>query len=63
MGSTCITFQLIPVIDPLRARFPIARVCVADRGLISTEMMAELEGAACCTFSVRACARKYRLCR
>src|SRR5262249_28081463 len=34
----------IPVIDRLRRRFDIARVCVvADRGTISTETMAELE--------------------
>ena len=35
---------LIPVIDRLRARFTIARVCVvADRGLISADTLAELE--------------------
>src|SRR5262245_22603576 len=35
---------LIPVIDRLRRRFDIARVCVvADRGMISAETMAELE--------------------
>src|SRR5262245_28549057 len=35
---------LIPVIDRLRARFDIARVCVvADRGMISTETLADLE--------------------
>src|SRR5438552_9123200 len=36
--------SLIPVIDRLRRRFDIARVCVvADRGMISAETMAELE--------------------
>jgi hypothetical protein len=35
---------LIPVIDRLRRRFDIGRVCViADRGMISAETMAELE--------------------
>src|SRR6516164_3792011 len=35
---------LIPVIDRLRRRFAIARVCVvADRGMISAETLAELE--------------------
>jgi transposase len=35
---------LIPVIDRLRRRFAIARVCVvADRGMISAETVAELE--------------------
>jgi transposase len=33
-----------PVIDRLRRRFDIARVCVvADRGMISAETVAELE--------------------
>jgi hypothetical protein len=36
--------SLIPVIDRLRRRFNIARVCVvADRGMISAETLAELE--------------------
>src|SRR5207344_248238 len=35
---------LIPVIDRLRQRFDIARMCVvADRGMISAETIAELE--------------------
>jgi hypothetical protein len=35
---------LLPVVDRLRARFGIARMCVvADRGMISAETMAELE--------------------
>ena len=43
-GNTADVTTLIPVIDRLRRRFAIARVCVvADRGLISTETMAELE--------------------
>ena len=36
--------HLLPVIDRLRRRFDIARVCVvADRGMISAETLAELE--------------------
>jgi hypothetical protein len=43
-GNTADVTTLIPVIDRLRRRFAIARVCVvADRGLISTETLAELE--------------------
>jgi transposase len=43
-GNTADVTALIPVIDRLRRRFDIARVCVvADRGTISTESMAELE--------------------
>jgi Transposase DDE domain len=43
-GNTADVTTLIPVIDRLRRRFDIARVCVvADRGTISTETMAELE--------------------
>src|SRR5262249_26340373 len=43
-GNTADVTTLIPVIDRLRRRFTIARVCVvADRGTISTETMAELE--------------------
>ena len=43
-GNTADVTTLIPVIDRLRRRFAIARVCVvADRGTISTETMAELE--------------------
>ena len=41
-GNTADVTTLIPVIDRLRRRFAIARVCVvADRGTISTETMAE----------------------
>src|SRR5262249_35039534 len=44
MGNTADVTTLIPVIDRLRRRFDIARVCVvADRGMISAETMAELE--------------------
>jgi hypothetical protein len=47
LGRTAIRVcvrALIPVIDRLRRRFDIARVCVvADRGLISAETMTELE--------------------
>jgi hypothetical protein len=43
-GNTADVTTLIPVIDRLRRRFEIARVCVvADRGMISAETMAELE--------------------
>ena len=43
-GDTADVTTLIPVIDRLRGRFNIARVCVvADRGMISTEAVAELE--------------------
>src|SRR3974390_957484 len=43
-GHTADVTTLIPVIDRLRQRFEIARVCVvADRGMISAETMAELE--------------------
>jgi hypothetical protein len=43
-GNTADVTTLIPVIDRLRSRFGIGRVCVvADRGLISAETMAELE--------------------
>jgi hypothetical protein len=36
---------LIPVIDRLRRRFSIARVCVvADRGMMSAATVAELAG-------------------
>ena len=36
---------LVPVIERLRRRFSIARVCVvADRGMISADTMAGLEG-------------------
>src|ERR1700752_571458 len=43
-GNPADVTTLIPVIDRLRRRFDIARVCVvADRGMISAEAMAELE--------------------
>jgi Transposase DDE domain len=43
-GNTADVSTLIPVIDRLRQRFDIARVCVvADRGMISAETVAELE--------------------
>jgi hypothetical protein len=43
-GNTADVTTLIPVIERLRMRFAIARVCViADRGLISAETLAELE--------------------
>jgi len=43
-GDTADVTTLIPVIDRLRDRFSIGRVCVvADRGMISTETIAALE--------------------
>ena len=43
-GNTADVTTFIPVIERLRRRFAIARVCVvADRGLISAETLAELE--------------------
>ena len=43
-GNTADVTTLIPVIDRLRARFAIARVCVvADRSLISADTLAALE--------------------
>ena len=43
-GNTADTGSLIPVVDRLRRRFSIDRVCVvADRGMISAETIAELE--------------------
>ena len=44
LGNTADVTTLMPVIDRLRRRFDIARVCiVADRGMISAETVAELE--------------------
>jgi hypothetical protein len=43
-GNTADVTGLIPVIDRLRRRFAIGRICVvADRGMISTETVAALE--------------------
>jgi hypothetical protein len=43
-GNTADITTLVPVVDQLRARFGIERVCVvADRGLISAETIRELE--------------------
>ena len=43
-GNTADVSTLIPVIDRLRERFAIGRICVvADRGMISTETIAEIE--------------------
>src|SRR4051812_32842417 len=43
-GNTADTGSLVPVVDRLRKRFSIGRVCiVADRGMISAETIAELE--------------------
>src|ERR1039457_868209 len=43
-GNTADTGSLVPVVDRLRQRFSIGRVCiVADRGMISAETIAKLE--------------------
>jgi transposase len=43
-GNTADVASLIPVLDRLRQRFSVRRVCVvADRGMISAETIAELE--------------------
>ena len=43
-GNTADVGSLIPVVDRLRKRFSVNRVCVvADRGMISAETIAELE--------------------
>jgi transposase len=43
-GNTADVTTLTPVIDGLRNRFAIRRVCiVADRGMIGAETLAELE--------------------
>jgi transposase len=43
-GNSADVTTLIPVIERLRRRFDIARVCVvADRGMITAQTVAELE--------------------
>jgi hypothetical protein len=43
-GNTADVTTLIPVVDRLRSRFRVTKVCiVADRGMISKETIAELE--------------------
>jgi hypothetical protein len=43
-GNTADVGSLVPVVDRLRKRFAVRRVCVvADRGMISAETIAELE--------------------
>jgi hypothetical protein len=43
-GNTADVTSLLPVIDRLRQRFAIGRICiVADRGMISADTVAELE--------------------
>jgi len=43
-GNTTDVTTLLPVVDRLRSRFGVTRVCiVADRGMISTETIEELE--------------------
>ena len=46
-GNTADVTTVIPVVDRLRRRFDIGRVCiVADRGMISAETLTELGRAA-----------------
>ena len=48
-GNTADVGSLVPVVDRLRKRFSIQRVCVvADRGMISAETIAELEAGGLC---------------
>ena len=48
-GNTADVGSLVPVVDRLRKRFSIQRVCVvADRGMISAESIAELEARGLC---------------
>ena len=43
-GNTADVTTLIPVVDRLRSRFGVTKVCiVADRGMISKETIEELE--------------------
>jgi transposase len=43
-GNTADVTSLVPVVDRLRSRFSISKVCiVADRGMISADTIAELE--------------------
>jgi transposase len=45
-GNTADVKTLIPIVDRLRARFSIARICiVADRGMISRKTIEELQAA------------------
>ena len=45
-GNTTDVKTLIPIVDRLRARFSIARICiVADRGMISRQTIQELQAA------------------
>ena len=44
-GNTTDVQTLLPVVDRLRSRFALEALCiVADRGMISTETVAELLG-------------------
>jgi len=56
-GNTADVTTLVPVVDRLRTRFSIGRVCiVADRGMISAETIAELEARGFSIFSAFASA-------
>jgi len=46
LGNTADVTTLLPVVDRLRQRFSIGRVClVADRGMISAETITASDGA------------------
>jgi transposase len=56
-GNTADAIVLLPVIDRLRERFHIGRVCVvADRGMISAATITRSKGASWNTFSAPASA-------
>ena len=58
-GNTADAGSLVPVVDRLRKRFSISRVCVvADRGMISAETIAELEARGLLLHSRRARAHR-----
>ena len=58
-GNTADVTSLVPVIDRLRRRFAIGRVCVvADRGMISAETIAAARGARPALHSRRARAHR-----
>jgi hypothetical protein len=52
-GNTADVTSLLPVIERLRRRFAIGRICVvADRGMLSSDTLAALEAAGYVIFSV-----------
>lgn len=60
-GNTTDVTTLLPVVERLRARFGIGRVCVvADRGMISQETVARLEGIEGITYILGARMRRHK---